>query len=526
MATVTNNVTRFDAIESGSTVTGIGGGPGPVSDAAVFVQGSASWSRRQSSRTDHGLAVDRGATVDLSAANMHICYWHQHLNGGQGILSDIRFLLGTSTANDQHTFANADYPATGGFFPVWIDVSRTPENTAGAGATESACDYAGVQVDIGSATGQTNNIYLDAIQYTTTGYALTGTSGLFSDFTSFEDTNRFGVLVDQAGGLAVYARLTLGTASSLVFNDSNFGLTFPDQALVSSTFMGVTVDLQNASTDIDWSNGLIQSKDPSGATNRPDLVITGTSGAFDADVVTLNGLRLATFTSACSFTNGTIANTGVVTGAGCDFGGTSFLESTVAAGVGALLWNVNNNPDTELDGTTFSIGGNAHHAIEFGTSSSTTIDLNNITFTGFDTTDGNTSATDAVLYFRDRGSDTSWTVNVSGVTGTISYRKERAGDTVTVVNAVTVTLTGLQDNTEVRVMEAGSNTVELAGTENATDGTSGDRSFSFSLTAATVVDIYIVNVTYENVEIEDYTVPSSAASLPIQQRFDRSYFNP
>jgi len=75
-------------------------------------------------------------------------------------------------------------------------------------------------------------------------------------------------------------------------------------------------------------------------------------------------------------------------------------------------------------------------------------------------------------------------------------------------------------------MQAGSNTVELAGTEAATDGVSGNRSFTFSLSAGTSVDIYIVSVLYENIEIEGYVLPSTDASLPQQQRFDRSYLNP
>ena len=113
------------------------------------------------------------------------------------------------------------------------------------------------------------------------------------------------------------------------------------------------------------------------------------------------------------------------------------------------------------------------------------------------------------------------TISVSGGSGTVSYKT--AGATVVVSNDVTVTLTGLKDNTEVRVMEAGSNTVELAGIEAATVGTTDDRSFAFSLSAATSVDIYIVNVLYENIERYAYTIPGTPTSLPQEQRFDRVY---
>ena len=69
-------------------------------------------------------------------------------------------------------------------------------------------------------------------------------------------------------------------------------------------------------------------------------------------------------------------------------------------------------------------------------------------------------------------------------------------------------------------------TTELAGTEDATDGTADNRSFTFSLTAGVIVDIRIHNVTYETQFIADFEVPASPASIPIQQRFDRNYRNP
>ena len=83
----------------------------------------------------------------------------------------------------------------------------------------------------------------------------------------------------------------------------------------------------------------------------------------------------------------------------------------------------------------------------------------------------------------------------------------------------------MKDNTEVRVYDEGT-TTELAGTENATSGTPGDRSYTFSLDAAEVVDIRIYNTSYLPESILSYTIPGSAASIPVQQRLDRNYVNP
>jgi hypothetical protein len=109
--------------------------------------------------------------------------------------------------------------------------------------------------------------------------------------------------------------------------------------------------------------------------------------------------------------------------------------------------------------------------------------------------------------------------------GTIDYFTDDAGGTWTPPATTTVTLTGMQDNTEVRVMATGTQT-ELAGIENATDGSPGNRSFAFSLTASTVVDIWLINLIYENEDIVGYTVPAVNTSLPQSQRFDRNYANP
>ena len=81
----------------------------------------------------------------------------------------------------------------------------------------------------------------------------------------------------------------------------------------------------------------------------------------------------------------------------------------------------------------------------------------------------------------------------------------------------------MKDNTEIRVMESGSNPpVELAGIENATDGTTDNRSFTFALPSSTVVDINIVNLQYVIQRINAFTITTDT-EIPIQQQFDRNY---
>jgi hypothetical protein len=110
------------------------------------------------------------------------------------------------------------------------------------------------------------------------------------------------------------------------------------------------------------------------------------------------------------------------------------------------------------------------------------------------------------------------TINISG--GSVPSIRNSNGSTTSVVATTQVTLTGLVNNTEVRVYTQGT-TTELAGQENVTTGT-----FSFSLSSGTIVDIRVFAVAYEPADILNFTVPASDTSIPVQQRFDRNYENP
>lgn len=140
-------------------------------------------------------------------------------------------------------------------------------------------------------------------------------------------------------------------------------------------------------------------------------------------------------------------------------------------------------------------------------------------FTGY----GANDAVNAAIYNNSGG---AVTLNISGGGSTPTVRNG-AGATTTIVNAVNVTLTGMKDNTEVRIYRSGTSPAEeVAGIETVTAGSTNNRSFAFSDEAGNSVDIVIISLQYQNIRIENYTVPSSDTSLPIQQVLDRNYTNP
>ena len=117
---------------------------------------------------------------------------------------------------------------------------------------------------------------------------------------------------------------------------------------------------------------------------------------------------------------------------------------------------------------------------------------------------------------------------IGNESGTIADMTDNQGDTFTPPVTINLTYTGLKDNTEVRVYAEGT-TTELAGVENATDGAPDDRSVTFSLPAATVVDVRFMNFEWtvpDRNSILNFTWPSSNTSIPITQVLDRVSDNP
>lgn len=87
----------------------------------------------------------------------------------------------------------------------------------------------------------------------------------------------------------------------------------------------------------------------------------------------------------------------------------------------------------------------------------------------------------------------------------------------------TLTLTGLQNPSEVRIFDAGT-TTELAGAETITGGS---FAWNYDVDAVSAVDIAILSLGYQNIRLTNFTLPTTGdSSIPIQQQIDRQYANP
>jgi hypothetical protein len=501
-------VTRIHDVEGSLVSVSIGGGAGAAANTDIFIQAAQSLGRRQSNVTLGGFLLDDGAGNDLSVADVHVglWIWMTHF----AVLTALRVRFGTAGGSgnyDEHIVPLTEYPALGGWHRVWVDISRTPDATGGSALDESQVQYFGPVVSLPTVGGNVANLILDAIDHTTTGLSMTGTAGLWSDFvTADQDTqnNKYGVVSAISEIIYCRARLILGTSSSLVFDDSNFVIVFPQQNLVGASFMGITVDLQHASTAVAWASGSLQSP----GVVKGDLIVTGTSGAFDVTNCSLTGLRAVIFTSGCTIVGTSFGQCGLVTQSGAAMQVCSFIEPSGAVGV------LSDDPSLIEDCSFLSDG--TGHAIELTTPGTYTFSGNQ--FSGY-AASGDTG--NEAIYNNSGG---PVTLNIAGGGSTPSVRNGSGASTV-VNNNVSVTFTGMKDNTEVRVYEAGT-TTEIAGTENATSGSPDNRSFTFSEQASVSVDYVIHNLGYEQIRVNAFSIPTLDATIPIQQRRDRNYLNP
>lgn len=522
--------TRVDDADAlGSVWTDLGGGKA-ASEPDFVYQGTASVSEKVGT-TEGGVAYVDPGTIDFTTPNVWIAKCIATNSSALNVVGATGGILeigsgGRRSAYDRYYVIGSDtYPIQGGWLIVPIDPNGGNQSARpGTAPTLTAINYFGWACTFG-ATSKAENVALDAIDYIAngTGLTLTGGDGVdadgtFDDFaTTDEDSagnNRWGIVTTREGILYVTGVLTIGTATTAtVFTDTGSVVVWPDALFLNSTgFYGLDLDLGDASTVITITGCSFISRGTSAGTvdTRADFEVTGTSGTASLDSCTFQNMSNFIFNSATTIVDSSIETVFMQQGSG-NISGT--VITTVSATSIACLQDPTFGSTTDLHDCDFVQGGSGH-AIEIDTAG--TYNFNGLTFTdyGADTTDS--AALDITA------STGTVTINITNG-GTPTYKT--AGATVVINNNITLTLTGLRENTEVRIYTIGPRT-EIAGTENATDGTFDDRSFSFSVAASTVIDITIFNTSYNPVYIEDFTAPTSSASIPIAQVFDRSYDNP
>lgn len=113
----------------------------------------------------------------------------------------------------------------------------------------------------------------------------------------------------------------------------------------------------------------------------------------------------------------------------------------------------------------------------------------------------------------------SGTLTITVSDGTAPSYRNASGATTVVNSDTTVTLTDLQNNTEVTVYDSGTG-AEIATVEDVVG-----NQFQFSDVAANEVNIFIHHVAYYRADLNGFTIPSDDVSIPVSQVADPNYVN-
>jgi hypothetical protein len=411
------------------------------------------------------------------------------------------------------------YPAQGGYLITAIDPTiDTWAETADQGGTfdQTAVTWYAVGAQFVNGTAKSENVAMDAIDYGT-GLTITagdGASdpGTFQDFVSADqDTkaNRWGVVTGAGDIVRAHGILTIGTASVTEFDDSTSIILFPD-GYHSRGKVGIAVGLSHASSVISIGCTMIGEGTRNGADandTRPDFSVTGSSMnlSLSAQLRNFRDVTLNANTDA----DGADIECHLLTQASANIEN-CIIRCNALASV-ACLQDPTFGATTDLNNTEFIQTG-AGHAIEIDTAGDYT--FTGLVFTGFSASNNNDASMIDVTA-------SSGTVNITiagGGTSSISYRT--AGATVNIIASTQITLSGLINGTEITVYDSGDGS-EIDHVENVTG-----NSFSFTDSAANVVDIYIHKADYYRADILNFTIPSDDTTIPVSQRFDPNYQNP
>ncbi len=442
--------------------------------------------------------------------------------------------------NDRDAFKHSLGQVTFQCFMVDVDYLSTL-NTAGgihvlsgsfANFVASSISQVGAHyVTLSKALGGGYNCYIDIIRYGTEGISIygggSGTEGKFSEIAvedrSTANLKAHGIIREYtSGAYGVQGTLKFGTDSATgnaYFLDSGVSITYEDRPVADDKFKFVVQGNSTDTNDFRLSNASI-------ASARPGITVDMSSTNIDVlilNTVTFQNLKNAiTFPSDSASFNHSVNDCTVSGCAAVDMGTVDVSNLTVSDTTETVTGSVYLSTSTNLSnqtGLTFNgYASNNRYALYIPASVTGTITLTDYEF------DSPTSV--YCIYWA--GTEGTLTINKAGSTNVSTSGWSSAGGTVTISASYTHTIEGLELNTEVTYVTAGTST-ELFHVENATtsDG-SGKYKTSYTHAGGANVDILIFHVDYQPdiSNIYGLTLPSSDATVKVQMFPDDNYYNP
>jgi hypothetical protein len=489
-----------------------------------FIQGSYSVTQdctKDTSIGSLGYDIGTGATLPTDGAFL---VWQNfssagnianYANGG------FRVVIGSSLSDFRAYYVGGvdkgTYPY-GGWQNHAANPTLTADDTAGTPTTTYQYIGAAVNVTTGPKKGETHQV--DVIRYGRCSSIFEfGDLGngycTFAGFAAVNDTtaNRWGLIQETAGGYLWKGRMSLGTSTNPVdFRDTNKNVFIQWTPKVTPKFN--TIEIINASSNVAMTGITFQVLDTTTASRGKWL--TTNDATVTLDGCTFLDMDTFSFDSNTTIDGCTFRRCEILYQNGCSFDACTFSNMTSAIGI--LCDDITNisNCIFVSDGTGHAIELTSAH-IQGGEYTFT-----GNTFTGYASTSGSTG--NEAIY---NNSGNLITINVAG--GDTPSIRNGTGSFTIVNNTVTLTLTGIVANSEVRIYSHGTIN-ELAGIENVDtlddSGITYKFVYAYNYSASTYVDIVIHNVQYEYYRIDNLLLASENGSIPIDQQFDRNYDNP
>jgi len=511
--------------ETTTDFSALGGGGAGLSAGVDFAIQGTNAVDKQVSNSLKGMVYDTGSTITLGA-DEHILIWM--ICSTPGIteiqsLGGLRVTIGTGTNAYREWYVNgSDTLPEGGMNNYAVHTSSTADNTQGSPGANP--QFFGGQADV-TATSRGVNFALDAMRYGTGLYITEGDATTPITFESASvvndsNANRYGIFEAIPGGFSHKGRFVIGqdpnfNTTQSYFTDSNKNIVFKDTPKSLDQFTQLIVDHPSTFFDI---NGI--SFTAEGTNNRGQIVFNDSSTTGSIENCQFNNIGRTSLQANVQVTGSTWNNCDVVYQSG-----SSITTSTINNVNSTASYSLNPAVIVVDDPSLISFcnfnGDGSSFGMEIIVTGSYNFTGNK--FTGFP--DGFLQ-NNSDLYFNPPGATGDLELNILGG-GTSNLTVVNGGTSVTINSNVEITITGLKDNTEVRIFDSATTgpQTELAGIENATDGTTDNRSFTFTLAVGTIVDIVLISVQYENERLDNFEL-TTTQDLPFEQVLDRNYSNP
>jgi len=407
-----------------------------------------------------------------------------HLDAGAGINADWDCLV-------------LDGSQAGAMDTAGLTVERTGlfTNLDLTNITDIGSDFTTLSKGLGGGV----NVAVDIIRYGNDGLRITaGTTGdrgtfleIVTEDSSSADAKAHGIIRELSTGLySCQGPLNFGTtaaATDSFFEDTGRVLSFEDRNISDDKYYIAVTGHASATNLFSLTNSTITTAGPLVTLNFDGgnvntLLLDSNAFVGLGNAITFSNLADA---SGHTVTNNSFTGCGQIDPGDVTFTGNTIADTTNADG-GLLI-----DPDgvDNLSDLTFVSDGTGHAIhINLNTASLTELDLSGMLFDGYAYNDG--TAGDRVFLI-DNALDGDITINLTnsdainqstGTTGIFSY-EIAAGYTGNVIiqQAVTLTLTGIETDSEVRI-------INLDDIINFNKEISGAEQISGSVTSATIVD--------------------------------------